>query len=130
MKKRKLWKSKAHELTAELNTLNGMMYAANGDFNIKQLEDDINHLKIVISTATKDIEEADFNRGLLSERILKLCPQEIPKYAGTPSEDFTDFRNEFNMAMESNIISKADQTPRSPHRERCTTDSLRLEDPN
>ena len=38
----------------------------------------------IISTATKDIEEADLNRGLLSERTLKLCPQEIPKCAGGP----------------------------------------------
>ena len=54
------------------------------------------------------MEDADHNKGIFSERVLKPCPQEIPKYAGAPSEDFTVFRDEFNMAMESNRIAKTD----------------------
>ena len=112
MGKRKPWKDKMRQLSADLNTLKSKMYAqdpACKDINMPKLEDNLNRLKNLVSTTVEDIQDADNKRGLFSDRTNKLCPQQIPKYAGTPSEDFIDFRDMFNRAMESNIISKTDQ---------------------
>ena len=89
MRNRKIWKSKAHKWTADLNIIKSKMHACDNDFNIKQLEDDINHLKTVISASTKDMEHADTNKYIFSERVPKPCPQEIPRTSQTSETNST-----------------------------------------
>ena len=55
------------------------------------------------------MKAADHDQGIFSTRTPQICPQEIPKYAGTPSEDFVDFKEDFHKAMKSNRIAKPDQ---------------------
>ena len=53
--------------------------------------------------------QTDKKQGLFSDRSAKPCPQQIPSYAGTPSEYFITFKDKFNRAAEDNRISKTDQ---------------------
>ena len=77
--------------------------------DISTLEDKLSKLQDLIPTLIRTIEDADKKRGLFSDRANKPCPQQIPSYAGTPSEDFITFKDKFNKAVEDNRISKTDQ---------------------
>ena len=67
------------------------------------------HLRDLTASAAENLSATDRDQGILSTRTPQICPHEIPKYAGTPSEDFVDFKKEFHKAMKSNRIAKPDQ---------------------
>ena len=96
------------KIAKDMTNINSKDLIWNNNVNLK-LEDRINHLQSLTSSAIKNVEAADLNQGILYNRTPQICPQEIPKYAGTPSEDFMDFKEEFSTAMRSNRIAKPDQ---------------------
>ena len=73
------------------------------------LRDKVSTLQELIPAKIASIEEADRKQGLFSDRSTKPCPQQIPSYAGTPSEDLITFKDKFNKSAEDNRISKTEQ---------------------
>eukprot|EP00092_Neocalanus_flemingeri_P018101 GFUD01019591.1.p1 GENE.GFUD01019591.1~~GFUD01019591.1.p1 ORF type:complete len:2548 (-),score=673.50 GFUD01019591.1:927-8570(-) len=80
------------------------------------LTDDLARLKLVVSkteseldTAIADIEAADVEKGLFSNRKAKSSLVELPSFSGQASEDFVDFQTKFNKACTTNKIPKTDQ---------------------
>ena len=73
------------------------------------LEDMKKHLKVQIASTADNLSITDKSLGIHYRRTPQTCPHEIPTYAGTPSEDFMDYKEEFHRAMESNREAKPDQ---------------------
>ena len=72
------------------------------------LEGGRKNLEAQIASTADNLSKTDQSQCIYYRRTPQICPHEIPKYAGTPSEDFVDFKKEFHRAMESNRIAKPD----------------------
>ena len=93
------------DLTAWINNNN----IACANIDMSTLGDKVNALQDLIPVRITSIEEAEREQGLFSDRPTKPCPQQIPSYSGTLSEDFITFKDNFKKAAENNKISKTNQ---------------------
>ena len=101
------WKEKMKKISKDMTKINNGDLKWNDNINLNP-EDRVNHLQNLTSPAARKLETADANQYIFSKRTPRICPQEIPKYAGTPSEDFIDFKEDFLTAMKRNRTAKPD----------------------
>ena len=90
MRKRKPWKEQMSTISKDLVHLKYLINTFNiarTDVDVDTLVARVNHLQNLTPSAIRNVEAADLNQGILSKKIPQICPQEIPKYAGTPSEN-------------------------------------------
>ena len=112
MKMREPWKKQMEQITKDLSDLTAMINnndIACTDIDMSALGDKVNTLQDLIPIRIASIEEADREQGLFSDQPTNPCPQQIPSYSGTLSEDFITFKDNFKKAAEDNRISKTDQ---------------------
>ena len=95
------WKTKGEEIGKEIIRILAK------DPN-PRLEGKRKNLEVQIASTTDNLSTTDKSQCIHYRRTPQTCPHEIPKYAGTPSEDFVDYKEEFHRAMESNRVAKPD----------------------
>ena len=103
MKMRDPWKKRTKQIAKDFTALTNTHDLACPDFNLSTLESKIDTLR------DRQHRRADKMQGLFSDRSAKPCPQRIPTYSGSPSEDFITFKDKFEKAAEDNRTSKTDQ---------------------